>query len=433
MNLARNLARLAAARPLQPLRNRDFALLVGGSVVSLLGDGFFFVALTWQVYTISNVPTALSLVGAAGTLPSVVFLLIGGTFSDRYDRRHLMIGADLLRGAALAVMAGLSASGAIELWHVAVLMGVVGIGGAFFNPASSAIVPDLVPDEQLGAANALSGMYRPLMIRMIGPALAGIVVAAAGPAPAFAIDGASFLASALAVSAIRARPPSSRVTDRGVRATVVQIGEGLRFALANPWIWATLVSAMLSLLVFIGPVEVLVPYLVKNRLELGPEALGAIFATGGLGSVAMAVAIGFLGLPRRRITVMYVAWSGGVAVIALYGLMTELWQGLAIAFALQASFQLGQVIWTTLLQQLVPRHLLGRISSLDWLVSTGLVPVSFALTGPVSDVLGPESTVLWAGLVGAVLMGFLLFVPGVRDPERTSGGATAGLRTGPVS
>jgi MFS family permease len=427
------LARLASARPLQPLRNRDFALLVGGSVVSLLGDGFFYVALTWQVYTISNVPTALSLVGAAGTLPSVLFLLIGGTFADRHDRRRLMIGADLLRGGALATMAALSATGSIELWHIAALMGVVGVGGAFFNPASSAIVPDLVPDDQLASANALSGMYRPLMIRVIGPALAGIVVAAAGPAPAFGIDGASFLVSAMAVAAIRRRPSSTRAAAGGVRATAAHIGEGLRFALSKPWIWATLVSAMLSLLVFVGPVEVLVPYLVKNRLDLGPEALGAIFAMGGVGSVGMAVAIGFLGLPERRITVMYVAWSAGVAVIALYGLMTELWQGLAIAFALQACFQLGQVIWTTLLQQLVPRALLGRVSSLDWLVSTGLVPVSFALTGPVSDVLGPESTVLWAGLLGALLMGGLLFVPGVRDPERGPGPSATGLRTEQIS
>ncbi len=427
------LARLTQARPLQPLRHRDFALLVGGSVVSLLGDGFFFVALTWQVYTISNAPTALSLVGAAGTLPLVLFLLIGGSFSDRYDRRRLMVCADILRAACLLVMAALSASGAIELWQVAVLLGVVGLGGAFFNPASTAIVPDLLPDAQLPAANALSAMYRPLMIRVLGPAAAGIVVATAGPAPAFAIDGLSFLVSAVAVSAIRRPASTGRSAGGGIRATASDIGEGIRFAAATPWVWATLVSAMLSLLVFIGPVEVLVPYIVKNRLHLGPEAFGWILAMGGVGSIFTAAAVGWLGLPRRRITVMYGAWAGGVAVIALYGLMTELWQGLLIAFALQASFQLGSVIWTTLLQQLVPRGLLGRITSLDWLVSTGLVPVSYALTGPVSGVLGPESTILWVGILGAILMGALLFVPGVRDPERPPLPGAPELRAGEVS
>jgi MFS family permease len=411
--------RLANARIVQPLRRRDFALLVSGSVVSLLGDGFFYVALTWQVYAISNVPTALSMVGVAWLLPSVLLLLVGGAFSDRYDRRRLMVGADLLRAAALGGMAALAFAGVLELWHIALLIAFVGVGDAFFNPASTAIVPDLVPDEHLPAANALAGMYRPLMLRMIGPAVAGVVVAAAGPAPAFAVDAASFAISALAIATIRTRPAPRQVADHGLRQTLAELGEGLRFARGQAWIWATLLAAMLGLLVFIGPVEVLVPFLIKNRLNLGPEALGAIFAMGGLGSISMSLLVGTLGLPRRQVTVMYVAWSVGTLVIAGYGLMTDIWQALVISFVLQAFFQLGSVIWTTMLQQRVPRELLGRVSSLDWMVSTGLVPVSFALTGPVSDVLGPASTVVVAGVLAAAIMFVLLFVPGVRDPERT--------------
>lgn len=414
------LRRLTNARVLQPLRHRDFALLVGGSLVSLLGDGFFFVALTWQVYSISNVPTAMAFVGVAWTLPSVLLLLLGGAFSDRHDRRRLMIAADLVRAGAIGAMAILSATGRIELWHVAALLALVGAGNAFFNPASTAIVPDLLPDDDLPAANALQGVYRPLMVRLAGPALAGLIVAAAGPALAFAADGASFLVSALAVAAIRARPPIRDAVGGGLRDTIGQVADGLRFARSTPWIWATLVSAMFSLLVFMGPVEVLVPYLVKNRLGVGPESLGAIFAMGGIGSIAMSLVIGVVGLPRRRVTAMYAAWSAGVALCAIFGLMTAVWQALVASFVLQACFMLGQVIWTTMLQQLVPRDLLGRISSLDWLVSTGLVPVSFALTAPVAAALGPETTIVGAALLGAALMSALFFLPGVRDPERSA-------------
>lgn len=415
MSLSR---RLTSARILQPLRHRDFALLTTGSVISLLGDGFFHVALAWQVYEISNVPTALSFVGVAATLPLVLFLLIGGAFSDRYDRRLLMIGADLVRGVALTAIAVLSISGTIELWHLAVLMAFVGIGDAFFNPASTAIVPDLLPDNELPQANALNGALRQLMIRLLGPALAGVVIALVGPGPAFAVDAATFLVSAVAVAAIRTRPKPGDPTARGVRATVGQVREGLAFVRGQPWIWATLLSAMLSLLVFFGPVQVLVPFLVKNQLNLGPEALGAIFAAGGVGSIVMAFAIGHFGLPRRRVTFMYAAWSIGVAGLAVYGLMTELWHGLVAGFFTAALFELGQVIWTTMLQQLVPRRLLGRVSSLDWMVSIGLVPISYAFTGPVAEALGPSTTMVGAALIGALLMGVLLFLPGVRDPER---------------
>jgi MFS family permease len=411
-------ARLSGARVLQPLRHRDYRLLAAGSIVSLLGDGFFHVALAWQVYTISNAPTALSIVFLAISLPSVLLVLVGGVFADRYDRRRLMAGADLLRAAALAAIALLSGAGVLELWHIAALVVFIGAGDAFFNPASTAMLPDVVPNQDLPAANALAGIYRPIMIRMVGPAIAGLVVAAFGPAPAFAVDGASFVLSAAAVLAIRARPRTRAALDHGLRATLAEVAEGFRYTRSKPWIWATLLSAMFSLLVFIGPVEVLVPFVVKNELRLGPEALGLIFAAGGVGSLVMSIAIGVLGLPRRRVTVMYAAWSVGVLGTAGYGLMTELWQGFVISFVLQSGFMLGSVIWTTMLQQLVPRHLLGRVSSLDWLMSVGLVPVSYALTGPVSGALGVDATLVWAGVIGAIFMFGLLFVPGVRDPER---------------
>jgi len=410
-------------RLLQPLRHRDFALLTTGSAISLIGDGFFHVALAWQVYEISNVPTALSFVGVAATLPLVLFVLVGGVFSDRYDRRVLMVAADLLRGVALALMALLSLTGTIELWHLAVLMAFVGIGDAFFNPASTAIMPDVVPEHELPQANALNGALRQLMVRLVGPALAGFVIAVAGPGPAFAVDALTFFVSAVAIFAIRTRPQVRAAVESGVRQTITEVREGFRYVRGQPWIWATLLSAMLSLLVFFGPVQVLVPFLVKNRLGLGPESLGAIFAVGGVGSIVMAFAIGHFGLPRRRVTAMYVSWTLGVAGMAVYGLMTDLWQGLIAAAFTAALFELGQVIWTTMLQQRVPRNLLGRVSSLDWMVSIGLVPVSYALTGPAAEALGAGTTMVVAALLGAVLMFVLLFVPGVRDPERQPQGA----------
>jgi DHA3 family tetracycline resistance protein-like MFS transporter len=416
--------RLRGIRILQPLAERDYALLTGGSLISLLGDGFFYVALAWAVYEISNVPTALSVVGLAWTLPLVLFVLLGGVFSDRYDRRLLMVGADVVRAVAIGLLGILSVWGILELWHVVALIAFVGLGDAFFNPASTAIVPDLLPDEQLPQANALQGMLRPLTVRLIGPALGGLVVAGVGSGTAFLVDAASFVASAAAVLAISARPRRD-VTAHGVRQTLHEVREGLSFVRATPWLWATLLSAMLSLLVFVGPQQVLLPFLVKNRLGLEADALGGIFAVGGVGAILMAITVGQLGQPRRRVTAMYASWSVGVLLIAGFGLMTALWQAMLLSALGGALFELGQIIWTTMLQQLVPRELLGRVSSLDWLVSVGLVPISFALTGPVAGLIGAEWTLVAAGPIGSVLMGALLFAPGVRDPERQprAGGA----------
>ncbi|MDQ5840725.1 MAG: MFS transporter, partial [Chloroflexota bacterium] len=240
------LARLRRVRILEPLAERDFALLTVGAFISLLGDGFFYVALAWQVYEISNVPTALSLVGLAWTLPLLLFVLIGGVFSDRYDRRWLMIGADLIRAAAIGTLGLLSVTGVLELWHVVALIAFVGLGDAFFNPASTAIVPDLLPEELLPQANALQGLVRPLTVRLVGPALGGLTVAVVGPGTAFLIDGGSFIVSAVSVAAIAPRP-RREVVSHGVRQTLVEMREGLAYVRATPWIWATLISAMLAL------------------------------------------------------------------------------------------------------------------------------------------------------------------------------------------
>ncbi|HEY7452534.1 MAG TPA: MFS transporter [Candidatus Limnocylindria bacterium] len=402
---------------LQPLAERDFAFLTAGSFVSQLGDGFFFVALAWQVYDLSNVPTAMSIVGLAWTLPLILFVLIGGVLSDRYDRRWLMVGADLLRAAAIGLLGILSMAGTLEIWHILVLIAFVGVGDAFFNPASTAIVPDLVDEDLLPQANALGSLVRPLTGRLIGPAIGGFTVAFVGSGAAFLVDASSFLVSAVAIAFIRARP-HAEVVEHGVRHALREIGEGLAYVRSKPWIWATLISSMLSLLVFVGPEEVLLPFLVRNRLELEADALGAIFAVGGMGAIVMAVIVGQLGLPRRTITVMFVSWTVGVLMIGGFGLMTELWHALVVSAVSAALFELGSIIWFTLLQQLVPRDLLGRVSSLDWLVSVGLVPLSFALTGPVAGIIGPETTLVVGGVLGAVLMLSLLFVRGVRDPER---------------
>ena len=130
--------------------------------MSLLGDGFFGVALAWQVYEISNMPTALSIVGRGLDRAAGPFILLGGVFSDRYDRRWMMVGADPVRAAAIGVLGRASIAGVLELWHVVALIAFVGLGDAFFNPASSAIVPDLLPDEELPQANALQALLRPL-------------------------------------------------------------------------------------------------------------------------------------------------------------------------------------------------------------------------------------------------------------------------------
>ncbi len=348
------------------------------------------------------------------TVPTVALLLLGGVVSDRWDRRRAMLAADVTRVLAVGTIAALSLTGSLELWHVAALVALYGAGSAFFGPAFDAIVPDLLPASELPRANALDQVIRPLALRLVGPAVGGVLIEVVGIGAAFALDAATFAVSAAALLAMRSRP---RATPAPAVSLLTDVRAGLAYVRRHVWLWGTLGSAAIAFLLFMGPVEILLPYLVKNELGGGAADLGLVFAAGGVGSVLCAVAIGQRGLPRRDITAMYVAWTLGTLAVAGYGLAAAVWQLMLVSLAFNALETAGLVVWATAKQRHVPPHLLGRVSSLDWLISTGLLPLSFALTGPASVWLGAQGTLVAAGMVGAVVTFSALYLPGMRAIE----------------
>ncbi|MEO8423467.1 MAG: MFS transporter [Actinomycetota bacterium] len=399
----------------EPLKHRDFRLLWSGMTVSLVGDGIFIVSLAWQVYQLSDAPTALSLVGLAMTIPNVLFLLIGGVVSDRFDRRRVLIAADLIRGVAVGAMGVLSLTGHLELWHLMVLAAFYGGGTAFFGPAFDAIVPDLVATDLLIQANALDQFVRPAAWRLAGPALGGFLVAWS-TGGAFLVDAATFGISIVALLLMSPHPIAA--PPKGAHTTAfAEVREGFRFVRERVWLWGTLLAAAFAYLLFIGPQEVLLPLLVKDRWGGNPLSLGFILAMGGVGAIGAALFMGRRGTPRRFITFMYIAWTLSTLAVAGYGLAHVPWQAMLACFLFNALETAGTIVWVTTKQRLVPRHLLGRVSSLDWFISIGLLPLSFALTGPAANLFGARHTLIGAGVLGAIVTLSFLFLPGMRSVE----------------
>ena len=182
----------------------------------------------------------------------------------------------------------------------------------------------------------------------------------------------------------------------------------------HSWLWATFASAAIAYLLFMGPVEVLLPWVVKEGMKGSAFDLGLVFAAGGLASMLCAVALGRFGLPRRGITFMLIVWTLATLAVAGYGAASAVWQ-LMIASAIFNGLETaGTIVWATTKQRHVPSALLGRVSSLDWLISVGLLPLSFALTGPVSAAIGARETLIAAGLLGSIVTLAALYVPGMR-------------------
>ena len=401
-------------RLLAPLKHGDFRLLWSGMCASLLGDGVFLIAIAWQVYALSNAPAALAVVGIAMTVPTIVFLLIGGVVSDRFDRRRVMLAADVIRGLAVGAIAVLSLSGVLEVWHIVGLVAVYGAGQAFFAPAFDAIVPDILPASELAQANSLDQFVRPLALRLAGPALGGVLIDVVGVGAAFALDAASFAVSAGCLLAMTSRLERA---DSTTGSFVSDIRTGFAFVRSHVWLWGTFVSAAFAYLLFMGPVEVLLPYLVKNELGGSAADLGAVFAAGGIGSLGCAVVMGQTGLPRRDITFMYLAWTLATVAVMGYGLASSVWVLMLASLLFNGLETVGTIVWATVKQRHVPSELLGRVSSFDWLISIGLLPLSFALTAPVSAAIGAQTTLIAAGALGAVVTFAALLLPGMRAVE----------------
>jgi MFS family permease len=414
--MARHRAQRQLPSLLTPLRRRDFRLLWTGMSTSLIGDGILLVALAWQVYALSGAPAAMSVVGFALSLPQVATLLFGGVISDRFDRRKIMLCTDLVRGSVLTVLAGLSLTGSIEVWQIVALVSIYGAASGFFGPAFDSIVPQLVVEDELVQANALDQFVRPAAMQMAGPALGGVLIALGGAGMAFAVDAATFAVSALCLYTMRPVLCGSR--DEAPSSIWAEFREGFEYVRRNAWLWGTFVAATFAYLLFIGPTEVLLPFVVKHELHGTAGDLGMVLASGGIGAIAAALIVGQRGMPKQYMSFIYVCWTLATLAIAGYGLATVSWQ-LALACALVNGLEAaGTIAWATAKQTLVPDELLGRVSSVDWFISIALVPLSYALAAPVATAIGARETLMGAGILGAVVTFAFLYLPGMRSPKQ---------------
>src|SRR3954451_4462107 len=247
-------------------------------------------------------------------------------------------------------------------------------------------------------------MGRAVLQSAAGPAIAGFLVASFSPGAALVATAAAFLLAAaclwaLPTTPVRRDPPADGKAATGLLADV---REGFVYMLRTPWLLATLLFASLMLLVFIGPLEVLVPFAIKDGGG-GPTQHAYVLAAFGIGGAGGSLVVASLRLARRHLTVMNLLWGLGCVPLVVFGLSAALWVMIAAGAVMGATFQAGMVIWGTLLQRRVPPALLGRVSSLDFFVSLSFMPLSMALAGTVSEVIGLTTTFVLAGLVPPVL------------------------------
>ena len=384
-------------RALAPFSSRAYTVLALAMGVSVFGSGLWAVAMVARVMELGGSAVDLSLVTAAGAVGMVVFVLVGGVAADRFRLTVILRCVEVTNLVTATTIVVLTWTDTLALWHLGAAAFVFSGAVGFFYPAYSAALPRILPVHQLLAANGVEGTARPLLQLAAGPAVGGALTG-------LALPGASVLAIAVChavalVFMLRLRLPE-RGDDAAQDAAASQSSmlremlEGFQYCVRTPWLLWTLLWAMTAIFLFMGPLEVLVPFLVVDRLGGTVADYGAMLGLYGISTAVGSSVMASLQLPRKYLTTMIWLWGFGTLPFGLVG-MTDSWWVMAGALCVfGATGGAGQVIWGTLLQRRVPSHMLGRISSLDFFVSLLLMPISMAVAGPVSQVVTPEA-IFW--------------------------------------
>jgi MFS family permease len=396
------------------LRVRDFALLWSGQTVSSLGDGIFTVALAIVTLEIDKRPSGIAYVFAARAVPSVVLALVGGVVADRISRRLVMLSSDIVRGVTVGLIALLLGRGELRLWELIVMAAVFGAADSFFGPASSAIMPELLEENLLVSGNALGQMSYQLTTGLIGPAIGGVVVAAIGNAWSFGFDALTFCASVATLLMMRTR---SEKQERS-QSPVQDAREGLRYVVTRPWLLYALLAACLANFFGMTPLSVLLPLFVRETLHASALDLGIVFASGGAAGIVASYVVARLGRPKHIVTATWLAYAAsgvGIASIALAHNVVIC----CICVAFEVGLMVyGDVLFFAMIQTLVDREVLGRVSSLIYLGAFSLGPFGYLIGGLGASWFGVRSAIVLSGVIGGLICLVCLVLPGARDPER---------------
>jgi MFS family permease len=376
------------------LAHREPRLLLIGQTTSFFGDAVANIALTLLILDTTHHASALGWFAAARTIPLLVFILFGGVIVDRVPRRALLLISDLGRLFVLLVVIGLLIAHHLTYSELIVLAVIFGSADAVFMPAFTAIVPDITPEHLLTSFNAGRTAGITLASGLIGPVVGGFLTSVSSVL-ALTVDAATFVVSALCLLALS---PVGKV-ERQKTAIVHDIAAGIRYVRSQAWLGGTLVSLTLLNAFVFSPVSIAALFMMRHTFHQSKSMTGILFALSSVTSLLATLFVGSLPVPRRRVRVMWTYWIVGALAGVILVVSHNPWELIVFPLIAFPLGNLGGVIWDSLMQQEVPRELLGRVSAVDWFVSLGLQPVGLAVAGALFDHVGVRTYYLVAIIV----------------------------------
>jgi MFS family permease len=396
---------------LEPLSHPPFRWYWIGQSISVLGDRISLVALPLLALELGATPLQLGQIAALHSLFEVLFVLLGGVTVDKRSSRTVMLVTDTLRTLLLCGLIALMLNHQLRLEHLYWLYPILGMCNAFFMPASSSILPQLLPQKLLVQGNALK-TFSFEGLGIFGPILAGVLITTGGTLLALSLDTLSFLVGIFCLTVMRVAPKPP-LPDTLKPHFKTELLEGFRIVAASAWLWVSIVVFSLINVFWAATNAILFPLFAKAHLG-GASALGWLYSSLGLGAVLAALWMGKqTRLERRGIKVYGAVLIQGILMVVLAS-SHLLWLAALCCIGIGFSLVFGGIIWESSLQAMVPSEKLGRVSSVDMLGSFALMPLGLWLIGGVVARAGLVPTFLGCG-VGVCVLGILaLLHPAIR-------------------
>src|SRR5579863_6662927 len=408
------MARAVTSRTLRALRHRNFQLFFTGQLISLIGTWMQSVAQSWLVYRLTGSSALLGLVAFAGQIPIFLMSPIAGYAADRMNRHRLVIATQVTSMILALALAALTLTGNVQIWQIFVLSTLLGIVNAFDIPARQSFLVEMVGREDLMNAIALnSSMFNGA--RIIGPAIAGILVAKIGEGWCFFANGISYIAVIAGLFLMRVQAPTYRASDA---SPVAHIIEGFRWVRQTTPIWALLLLLGLVSLVAM-PYTVLMPIFADRILHGGARGLGILMGATGVGALLGALTLASRSGVRGLGKWVAISCGGFGLFLALFALSRNFWLSAALLLPVGFGMMLQMSSSNTLIQAMVPDHLRGRVMAVYSMMFMGMAPFGAFLGGALADRLGAPLTVLMGAVAcigGAALFGLQL--PKIRVEAR---------------
>ncbi|HUK42792.1 MAG TPA: MFS transporter [Candidatus Acidoferrales bacterium] len=401
----------AGRTPIGALRHRDFSIYWAGSVVSQVGTQFTTVAMAWQIYELTNSPLQLGLLGLARAAPMLALLLFGGLLADAVNRRHLMMATQIAQMGVSASLALMTLAGMVSPAVLYVASLFLALFSALEQPARTAIIPNLVPRSDLSNALALSGVQR-YLATIVGPSLAGLLLARSGAMFCYTVDAVSWLAMLAALLIMR---PLAQATGGRRAITMQALREGVEFVWTHP-----VILSMMALDFgqnFFGSGRALLPIYAKDILAVGPQGLGLLYSATSAGAVLMGTVMSMRAQVRRAGAWVIVSVSFYGIFMMLFGVSHFFWFSFLMLASAGAANTVSFVLRNTINQVLTPDEIRGRVTSVNSMFTNTGPQLGQFEAGALASLIGPVAATAVGGLVVTSIAAGLAAVASVRAFE----------------